>query len=181
MIDLRSIFDSLEIAGIFEIFLPFILVFSLVFAILEKVKLFGENRRGIHGVVAISLALLVANNDYIVEVLHRFLPNIAFFMIVILAVIMLLSTMTGEEGGRWLNGNKSIGIGITIAIIFAVWSLISDEVGDFFGGSQAWDWLYYVGEDNMMIIFMVLIFLGVILFTGKNSNPNTPPATRGTI
>ena len=52
--DLWSVFSYWESAGFFDIFLPFILVCCWVFAILEKVKVFGEDKRGSHGVVALA-------------------------------------------------------------------------------------------------------------------------------
>lgn len=162
--DLRNIFSYWESAGFFDVFLPFILVFSLVFAILERTKVFGDNKKGIHGIVALALGLMVANNTYIREILHTFLPNVAFFMIVILAFIMLVATLFGEA--KFLQGNFTW-LGLIIAGAFVIWSLVVDNVAEIYNIPYYLDWLFVVGDEAQALIFGAFIFLIIIVLFVK--------------
>ena len=59
--------ESLEDIGFYEVALPFILIFTIVFAILQKVKIFGASGKNFNAVIAVVLAFLVVRNQAIVE------------------------------------------------------------------------------------------------------------------
>lgn len=173
--DLRTIFSYWESAGVFDIFLPFLLVFVLVFAVLEKVNLFTgkdeegkkTNRKGIHAIIALALAILVANNIYIREILRTFLPNVAFFMIVVLAFVMLLSTFMGESKFfeiKW--------IAIIISIIFVVLALFSENIADMYNAPWWLDWLFYIDSQTQAVIFFIAAMIFVyFIATGTGGKP----------
>ena len=176
MLDLRGVFSYWESAGVFEIFLPFILVFSIVFAVLENVKIFGEgNKKGINAIIALSLAILVANNVYIRELLHRFLPNVAFFMVLILVVIMLVSTMSGQA--KFL-GTQYTTWGLVISILFVIWSLLADNVGDLYNLPYWLDWGMYIDVQTQAVLLAIAVFFGVYFIATRSGDKN-PPAAEG--
>ena len=55
VLDFRSILEIWRNAGIFDIILPFLLIFALVFAILEKSKILGSNR-AVYAIISLAIS-----------------------------------------------------------------------------------------------------------------------------
>ena len=53
MATVADIFYQLQSSGFYEFALPFLLVFTIVFAILEKTKLFGGGKKNINLIIGI--------------------------------------------------------------------------------------------------------------------------------
>mgnify|MGYP001576987919 CR=1 FL=1 len=120
---LYDIITSFESIGVFDVAMPFILVFTLVFGVLEKISLFGANKKNINMVVSLVLAFLAIRNVFFIEMLNRFLPNIAMFLIIILMFLLLLGTFGGTLTGFQ---NMAAILAFIIAAIFVILALSSD-------------------------------------------------------
>jgi len=120
---LYDIITSFESVGVFDIAMPFILVFTLIFGVLEKINLFGVNKKNINLVVALAISFLAIRNVFFIEMLNRFLPNIAMFLIIILMFLLLLGTFGGA-----LTGFQNVAaiFAFIIAAIFVILALSSD-------------------------------------------------------
>jgi len=155
--------------GVMDVFVPFILVFTLVFAVLQKSKILGkdEERRKFNVIVALVLALAViiphitdtypAGAD-IVDMINSALPNVA---LVIIAVVMLL-VMIGVWGND-INIKDSPLAGFAVIISFIAVIII-------FGGSAGWwggdwpVWLNWLGNPDAQIIVVGLLVFGIIIW-----------------
>ena len=86
---LRNTIDFFERFGMFDVILPFLLVFTIVFAILEKTRVLGEEngqpKKNLDSMVAFGSALLVAVAVNIIEVINRALPNLALLLIILIS------------------------------------------------------------------------------------------------
>ena len=95
-------FDQVLVAwdnyGVFEYLLPFLVVFTITFALLQKVNLFGNNSKKINVVLALAFGLLFLQNIYLRTLFQRFIPNISFIMIVFLLFLLLLGIFSGGAG-----------------------------------------------------------------------------------
>ncbi len=122
----------LERFGFFSVLLPFLLVFTVVYALLEKTKIFGTQKiddkeypkKNINAMVAFVIALLVVSAKSIVGALQTSLPNVVMLMIVILAVLVAVGMFwSGEKEfnmfeklpvlSKWL-------IGIVILVLIGI-------------------------------------------------------------
>jgi len=56
---------ALQGSGLYEFFLPFLLIFSVVFATLQKIKVLGD-KKGVHVIVSLAIGLLAVQNSFIV-------------------------------------------------------------------------------------------------------------------
>src|SRR3989344_3037156 len=122
---LYDIFGSFESYGVFDIALPFILIFTVIFAVLQKIKLFG-GKKNIDIIVAVVLAFLSVRSVFLVELLNRFLPNIAMFLIIILMFLLMLGTFGGQfEGFK----GYMVPIASIISLIFVILALSGDFLG----------------------------------------------------
>jgi len=152
-----------EEAGVFNVILPFLLIFTITYAILIKIQILGD-KKGINGVVSFVVALLVVNNTYIVGLITRFLPNIALFLVIILMFLLLAGMFLGEHKA-WANDFKYAAF--AISAIFVVWALASDYLGDWL---ELPKWLWNLDETTKATVLFVGIFVAIIIFVTMESS-----------
>lgn len=103
--------------GVYDIFLPFLLVFAIVFAILEKTQILGVGKSNINAIVSVVVGLLLIVQKGIVETINLFLPRVSLIMVVILMGLLLITML----GGKHFQGLKGTTLGLAIvAVIIAI-------------------------------------------------------------
>ena len=99
---LASAIEFLEKFGLFDVVLPFLLIFTFVFAILEKTMILGKEndqpKRNLNSMVAFVIALLTIASNKIVNAITTALPNIVLLSVISLSFLMLVGVFaeTGE-------------------------------------------------------------------------------------
>ncbi|PIN76156.1 hypothetical protein COV17_03150 [Candidatus Woesearchaeota archaeon CG10_big_fil_rev_8_21_14_0_10_36_11] len=92
----RGVIDFFGKIGIYDVILPFLLVFTIVFAIFEKTKILGVEKidgkeytkKNINSIVAFIVALLVIASTQLVSVINEVMANVV--LLLVLAVCFLL-------------------------------------------------------------------------------------------
>src|SRR3989344_5193214 len=74
----------LQRIGFFQIVIPFILFFAVIFAILEKSKILGENVRSVNGIVALVIALTATGAVVVTGVVTTMIPLVMLMITVLL-------------------------------------------------------------------------------------------------
>jgi len=151
--------------GVFDVILPFLLVFAVVFAILQKSEILGKGQKNLDATVAFVVALLVVAATKIVGVINSALPVVILLVIVSLSFLLLIG-MFVEPGKVFesLQGNwaKFLMILLFIAVLLIFLGNIRLESGE--------SWLEYalsyvaaywsgavVGSIVLVIIFIAAI------------------------
>lgn len=120
----QNILYMWESWGLTDVILPFLLIFAVVFAALEQVKVFGEDKRRIHVIIALVIGLSViiphVTNTYppgsdVVDIINFALPQIALIIIAIVMVLVLVG-MFGESNVTWIVALLAI---LVVGYIFA--------------------------------------------------------------
>lgn len=156
-------FDRL---GIFDVVLPFLLVFTIVFAILEKSKILGTEqvgeekvtRKNLNAMISFVIALFVVASTKLVATISVFLSNIVLMIIVIMGFLLLGATFhSGEkefslEGG-WQKLFMIISF-IAVIIIFLYSMGWLDKIFDWIVGG--WD-----SSVVASIILLIIIIIGI--------------------
>ncbi|MCW1294053.1 MAG: hypothetical protein OH316_02515 [Candidatus Parvarchaeota archaeon] len=107
---------------------PFLLVFAIVYGVLERSEIF-KGKRDINSIIALVLAIIFATTNYTLKLTYIILPIIGVLAVVIFMLIMLFSmASTGFGGaGGFKMGNKSkalLGVlTLIIGIILLIWIL----------------------------------------------------------
>jgi len=154
----------LDQMGFTDVFLPFILIFTIIFALLQNIKLFGTESRKFNAIISLALAIGViiphSLNKYppgtdVVEILNTALPNVSLFII---AIVFLL-IVVGMFGGRAVWGHSWAG-GIVTFIAAAVLIFI-------FGNSAGW-WesagvMYWLSDPTVQATLIILIVFWMII------------------
>ena len=66
---LQAYITQFENFGLFDVALPFLLIFTLFFAILEKISLFGKDKTNINVIVSLVIAFFVIRTPLVANVM----------------------------------------------------------------------------------------------------------------
>lgn len=152
--------------------LPFLLVFVVVFAILQKSKVLGENKRQIDSLVALVIGLLAVGLPVTRNFIVDFIPWVAVAVAVMLVFFILYGFVGGDLSGSNMPNGLRIGFGV-LAGLFVLGILIyltglGDAIGRWFGVDESGGWT------NIVVILLV-IGAAVWVVIGKNGGGSTPP------
>ena len=161
--NVQEFFKVMDSWGMTDVVLPFILLFAILFAIFQKIKVFGE-RRNINGIVAFVMSLSVViphvTGTYpagfdVVEILNTALPSVSLLIVAIIMLLLLIGIFGGEATMFGIAAPNWIGL---ISIILIVY--IFGGAANWWGGYTSIDGFF--GSDAMAIFVMLLVF-GVII------------------
>jgi hypothetical protein len=166
--------DYLVSIGVYDVLLPFLLIFSIIFAILEKTKILGANKTNINVIVSVVVGLLLIVQRSIVELINIFLPRVSLMIVVILMGLLVIAMVAGKEF-TGLKGT-TLGIAIIVIIIAIIIALTSSPSGAGYSISSA-------DRDALLRIGIpLLILFGVIaLVTAQPKKENKGPGLLKTI
>ncbi len=109
-----AFFDRL---GVYDVILPFLLVFTIVFAILEKTKIFGTEkvegveitRKNLNGMTAFVIAFFVVASTKLVAVISEVLASTVLLLLLSICFLMLVGSFhTGKEEFVLKKGWKTL-------------------------------------------------------------------------
>lgn len=142
--------------------LPFLLVFVLVFAVLQRAKIFGDNVKQINALIALVIGLIVVSFSYYTNIIVNLVPILAVGLVVILVFLLLWgSVFVGEEFkiAGWVKwvfaGLAFLAVVISMMIITGAWDYFKDN----WGGSQIFT--------NVVFLVIVGIAIAVVVGLGK--------------
>ncbi|MFH1916087.1 MAG: hypothetical protein ABIJ21_02380 [Nanoarchaeota archaeon] len=168
----------LDQIGVADVLLPFILIFTIIFAILQKTKIFGETKdgkahRNFDTVVALVMGLAVVIPHVmgryppgadIVEIMNNALPNISLIIVAILMLLLIIGifghdiNLAGSPIGGWF---------VILAILI---------VGFIFGRAAGWfqgpGWLGFLDDPETQTLVVIILVFGIIVwFVTKDDTP----------
>ncbi len=161
--DFYNLLNEFDIIGGFDVFLPFLLVFTLVFGVLSRMDLFGDNSKRLNSIIALVLAIFFLNNTYLIFVLQRFLPNVSLILIIFLSVLLFMGIFMKFDEAHYKSMRSWGMVGSIIAILFALFSDIFTPAGLF---SQ------YTDAPGMFFMIALLVIVGISMFGGSDGNSN---------
>ena len=71
-----------------ETVLPFLLVFTIVFAVLEKTKILGDGQKRVDAIVALVIGLIFVAFGNATDIVVRMIPVLGVALVVILVFMM---------------------------------------------------------------------------------------------
>ena len=153
MVDIGYILSQWESAGIFDYVLPGLLIFAVIFGILEATKIIGKNK-GIHIIIALAIAgLAIGYGRMVIGTFFKELfAQMGIGIAVLLALLILVALFVHEKEAKyWAYGFAAIG--------FVVWAIITTNVLSYMG----WIGSYGFFEDYAGLIIGGILLIGVII------------------
>ncbi|MBX4196479.1 hypothetical protein KW805_02745 [Candidatus Pacearchaeota archaeon] len=154
-----------------ELVLPFLLIFALVFAVLQKTKILGDGKRQLDAIVALVIGLIFVSFAWAVQLTVQLVSFSAVALIVGLVFLMMWG-MFHEPGTFQIHKNVKMAVGILALIAVVIAVLVY---------SGGWEYIkgLFEGEDssiatNAIIIIIVIIAVAAVVgFSGKSSGSSS--------
>ncbi len=104
--------------GIFDFILPFILLFAIIYGVLERTKLFGDIGKSVNAIIAFTIGMVTTLTGWFIGFLTGYLPWVSTISIVIVTGLMLVAMFVGDFESIMKSKNiKTIGaIIVTVSI-----------------------------------------------------------------
>ena len=162
--------------GFTTVLAPFILIFAIVFAILQKSRIFhgGANEdnsaRKINAIIAFVFGIFAVISVNVVNFIAQSLATAAMAIVVILCALIILGLILGEgymsifENPKIKYSVAALVLLLTIVFLFSlfnIWSWISNQFSSLTSGAS--------GSSVGMIILIVLV-LGALYWITKSDN-----------
>ena len=146
--------------------LPFLLVFVLVFAVLQKTKLLGEGKQQLDAILSFVVALIVVGFLFPKEVMSNMILFLSIALVVVFVFLLLYGFVTGNKDGFELSGGLKIALGIIVGvavIIAVIWA--TGIRTDFFDilFRQTWSETFWTN------VIFVGIFVGAVAWVLKSA------------
>lgn len=105
-----------------ELILPFLLVFTLVFAVLDKSKLLGEGKKQINAIISLVVGLILVSFSYATGIIVNLIPFLAVSLVILFVFMLVWGFISGKKEGDVLSGGMKIALGIifSLAVVMAV-------------------------------------------------------------
>ena len=156
-----------------DVLLVFLLIFVIVYAILQKTRILGEGKKNLNVVVALVVGLMVIiphvmgtfppNADPVI-IISDALPSVSIVLVAIIFLLILIGVF----------GQEQVFLGVSMPGWIAFIALIIIVL--IFGGSAGW-WTGYfgntieqlIGTESIAVVIMLLVFGVVIAWITSDS------------
>ncbi len=157
--DIGDMILYLQQLGVYDYFLPFLLIFAIIFAILEKTGILGGGTAGpktnINVVVSAVIGLLLVVQQNIVSIINSFLPRASLIIIIILVAMLVISLV----GGGTSYSGGIFGIAVIFILLALVWA-VSPDLG----------FNLNLSENTRNVIIIVAIIVLIMAFMTRKPN-----------
>ncbi len=149
-----------------ELVLPFLLVFTVVFAILDKSKILGEGKRQINAIVAFVVALIfVAFSDAVGLSIQLIAVMAVVIVIMLVFMILYAFSITGEKeftlpkGVKWAFLVLIVAVIVISLLIFTgYWPLVLEALSGGEGSSLVM---------NLLFLIIIGVAIAIVVRSGE--------------
>ena len=179
----RGIIDFFDNIGVFDVVLPFLLVFTIVFALLEKTKVFGlekidgkeYTKKNLNSAAAFVISFLVVASSEIVEVITEVSSKFVVLLFLIVLFLLLVGSFFKEEShGVFLEGGwKTTFMGLVFVVLIFIFLDALDLLQptfDFLKGTTRGELVGSV----LLILLLVMVIFSVTKENGAGHSEKKP-------
>lgn len=181
---LGNVLDFFRHLGVYDVLLPFILTFTIMFAILERTALFGKEgpkdkevtKKNLNAMVAFVTAFLVVASSKLVEVITKVSSEIIVLLLIIVFFLMMIGTFYSneeikaggflKEGSWWRTGMM---VFILISLVFIFMDALKTD-NDQTWLEVFWNWLSgfatNTGVAAIVLIIVLLVIIYLVMYAG---------------
>jgi hypothetical protein len=146
---------------------PFLLIFFIVFAVLEKTKLLGEGKKQLNALLSFVVSLVFVSAIYPTLVVSNLILFLTVGLVVLFVALLLWGFIFGDKEGfkvqNWMKGILAglVGVAMVIAVLWATG--VQGKVIDFLF-RQEWSNTFWV---NVTFIVVIGVALALVLKKSK--------------
>lgn len=165
--------NNLAQLGFFSYAIPFLLIFALVFGILNRMGLFKENK-GVTAIISLAVALMSLQFNIVPQFFSQIFPNLGIGISIILVFLIVVGLFIDPEHQKWII-YLLLGVAIIVAVV-----VVAQSSGQ--AGVNAWTWVQQnLGPSGGTIIVIVVVIIAVASIVGmpkRNKEPYDPYVVR---
>lgn len=169
----RGVIEFFVRLGIYDVVLPFLLVFTIMFAVLEKSKVLGVEktsegeftRKNMNAMVAFVTAFLVVASTRLVSIINETLANMVLLLMLSICFLILIGSFMKEqkEGIEMPKKLQGFFIGFMLVGIFLIFL---NALGWLY---PAWRWaLSHYDSTAAASVLLIAMIVGVMVWITKN-------------
>lgn len=159
----------LEDLGVWDVLLPFLLVFLLIYGILQKTRVFGEEKGNpknkINAAVAATCGLLVVGFTALVTKIATFVNYLILFIVAGLCIVLVLAFFgrTREKPKNWLLFLIAV---VCFFILFSVLNIFA-----IINTTKLLETLFHP------VVIVALVFIGLVYYIVHEKKPRQDDAS----
>lgn len=159
--------------GVFAYGLPFLMIFAIVFGILSKVKILGDNK-AINVIVSFVVGLMAVQLNFVSYFFSQIFPRLGVLLSIILtAIIVIVPFINEEKNGKTHPALVTIGVLGAIGVIVIVIQSLGNTGNWFTQIGSTWGFTYWFQTYGLVTLFWIIfvgLFFVVIFFGNKEKN-----------
>jgi len=172
--------------GLFDIVLPFLLVFTIVFAILEKTRILGTVKmkggeeipnKNLNSMVAFVVGLLVVATANVVRTINESLPNVVLLIVASVSFLLMIGIFLKTDELDFSNKHKywyrSFMVIMFIAVIGIFLSSIYDANGNSYLEIAGFFLIQNWSEAVVTSVVFLIIVIGAIWYVARGDKQKT--------
>ena len=166
----REAIDFFGEIGLFDVVLPFLLVFTIVFAIFEKTKVLGMEeiegkkytKKNLNAMASFVIAFLVVASSQLVEIITKVSANAVFVLFLSVLFLLLVGSFYKEGEPVFLEGGWKI---VFMIIVFiAIVGIFLDAIKSSDGRTWLQRVLDFSGGSGDVLAGAVVLLALIVLF-----------------
>ncbi len=150
---------SLLFSGVESFLFPFLLVFAIVYGVLQRSEIF-KGKSDLDAIIAFVLGIIFATTNYALKLTYLILPIVGIIAVIIFMVLVIGSMLYGSSS-ELLKARSARKIIVVIAVLISVgliiWVLITANLG--FAGISSKS----VSQDLYSYAPYIIVFIALII------------------
>lgn len=163
--------------GLYDVVLPFLLSFTIVFAILDKTRVLGEDdidghkysKKNLNALVAFCVAFFVIASSTLVATINKAIGQIVILLLIVVFYMVLIGVF--HENGKSLFLEGKWRLGFMIALLIGIILIFMNSIPVNKDGMSVLEWVYRFVLGNIdtgvvsAVIFLVFIIIIIMYAT----------------
>ncbi|MEI6850207.1 MAG: hypothetical protein WCK29_04155 [archaeon] len=157
------VYTSIFSSALGQLILAFVLIFTLVFAVLQKSKILGDGKKQIDALIALAIALIVISVGSVLDFIQHIIPFMAIGLVIILVFMILMGAVFADGTLKempWLKWVFAIVILVAVIVAVLVFTKGWDYILSFFSSDGSW-------AGNLILIVIIVLAI-VFSYFGKD-------------
>jgi hypothetical protein len=135
--------------GVFSYILPLLLIFALIFGILTKMSLLGDNK-AVNAIISLAVGLMSLQFDFVPRFFAEIFPRLGIGLAILLVLLILTGLFWSNEDSQtaWFKF-----VLLTAGFIIVVAVVINTA------GSLGWSAGYWWQDNWVSVLFLILMLV----------------------
>ncbi|MFH1210716.1 MAG: hypothetical protein V1645_02255 [archaeon] len=161
--------EFLKDLGFYDIILPFLLIFTIVFGVLEKTRVFGiqdgKPKTNINAMIAFVMSLFFVATPRLVEAIQISMPQVAVLLVVIMSLMMVVGFIMSDKEFNF-ESYKGLKWFLIFILFVGIFLIFLNAVGWW---NEFWDMFgfnFWTSTAGMTLIFLGVVIGAILFITG---------------